>query len=192
MNIKKKNPQEAAREDFNDVEVFLNRKDNQFYYLDRYRQPVRLVPESSESENSPLPELKETVRYVTANNLKGLTTWFGVELTELEDPENNYPYDIDVLIEYTWDTADFDLNGTQAIIGTGSGTVHVVPDTFFTQNYGGVYGVRLPIGPFGTPEYVGVGADTNVYFRISPAPSWLNGNGSLKIITTYRERTYGN
>jgi hypothetical protein len=46
MNIKKKNPQEAAREDFNDVEVFLNRKDNQFYYLDRYRQPVRLVPES--------------------------------------------------------------------------------------------------------------------------------------------------
>jgi hypothetical protein len=46
MNIKKKFPQDAAREDFNDVEVFLNREDNQFYYLDRYRQPVRLVPES--------------------------------------------------------------------------------------------------------------------------------------------------
>lgn len=46
MNIKKKNPQEAAREDFNDVEVFLNREDNQFYYLDRYRKPIRLVPES--------------------------------------------------------------------------------------------------------------------------------------------------
>jgi hypothetical protein len=46
MKTNKKFPQEASSENLNNIEIFLSKEDNQFYYLDRNRKPIRLVPES--------------------------------------------------------------------------------------------------------------------------------------------------
>lgn len=156
----------------------------------RFKDLKNAILKSIPSSAGTIPEVKEQITTISADDLKGLTTWDGSNIITVNDPESEYPYDIHIAVEYIYGGVDFDVNGASATIGTGSGTVVTIPDTIFNQNYGGVYGVHLPIGPGNFPEWVDVGADTHVYFRLSFPGVWLNGTGSIKIIATYRTRTF--
>lgn len=58
MKIKKINPEEAVSESNNNVEIFLNKKNNTLSYLDKNRQIIKVNKEESVDNNS---YIKETI-----------------------------------------------------------------------------------------------------------------------------------